>query len=585
MKRLIMTLTTAISLNCSLGQSPNFILILADDQGWNGTSVQLSSTESGSFSDYYLTPNLEKMALEGAVFSAAYAPSPKCSPSRCSILTGQTTARNQFTNTDNQISTGKKLIEAQTVRVIDNNDQTIAEFLKSVDSNYKTAHYGKWHLYKNGPANHGFDEGDGETENADGDNDPAGGLQDDPKKIYEITDRAMNFMENSKKDNKPFYLQMSHYAVHSTIEYSQTSKSIIDLKTPGSVHGDVAFASMTYDLDRSVGMILDKVSELGIESNTYIFYTSDNGAFDRDSDNFPLSLGKLYLAEGGIRVPMIIKGPGISADKEYSNPVVGYDILPTIAEILDSESQLASDVDGQSFYGLVSGQKYSREKPIFFYSPHYEVAPTKFPEAAIIRGDYKFIVDFDNGTMELFDIQNDVSESNDLSDTYPEMKNELWVVLRDHLKDVSANYPSLNPDFFTSSDNDVDNDGLDDGWEISELLSFAFDGSEDLNGDGITLAEEFLSGKDPLTANSYTAVPDANRFSVVFPNPSSGIVYIQTMNSTVVRQPVIYSIDRSALNVPCTIIDQSMISLDFTNYRRGIYFITYNGETNRVEIL
>ncbi len=150
-------------------QSPNVVFILVDDMGWNGTSLQISPTESGSSSDFYETPNLQQLAEAGMTFSQAYAPAPKCSPTRCSLLTGESPARNSFTEVENFNSAGKLLLQPLTNLSIPTADTTIAEWLKTLGLNYRTAHFGKWHLGSDGPSNNGFDFGDGTTTNTDGD--------------------------------------------------------------------------------------------------------------------------------------------------------------------------------------------------------------------------------------------------------------------------------------------------------------------------------------------------------------------------------------------------------------------------------
>ena len=203
---------------------PNFVLIITDDMGWTGASVQMSNAIAGSKSDFYFTPELELLAQNGMTFSQAYAPAPKCSPSRCAILTGRSTARNHFTNTDNQIATGKILIEPQTNTALNGADTTLAEWLKSTNLDYRTAHFGKWHQgasANSSPSSNGFDFNDGSTNNGTGNQ--GGTVQEDPKKIFELTNRSISFIQDAVTDDVPFYLQLSHYAVHRDIEARQAT--------------------------------------------------------------------------------------------------------------------------------------------------------------------------------------------------------------------------------------------------------------------------------------------------------------------------------------------------------------------------
>jgi len=184
---------------------PNFVVILADDMGWTGSSVAMSNTIPESKSGFYFTPNIDTLiAQKGMTFSQGYAPAPKCSPSRCAILTGQTTARNQFTETGGGASTGQRILAPTTNNAIDVDDITIGEWLKS-SAGYRTAHYGKWHLGSGGTEDNGFDFGDGNTTNNDGDQ--GGTAQSDPKKIFELSTKAVDFITAAKNDGAPFYLQ------------------------------------------------------------------------------------------------------------------------------------------------------------------------------------------------------------------------------------------------------------------------------------------------------------------------------------------------------------------------------------------
>jgi arylsulfatase A-like enzyme len=256
--------------------------------GWTGSSVQMDTTDSGSKSDYYYTPEMESLAQDGLTFSQAYSPSPKCSPSRCAIMTGRTTARNQFTNTDNSIDTGRILIEPNSNTLLDGGDTTYAEWLKSTGLNYRTAHFGKWHLGSapaSNPSNNGFDFNDGTTSNSDGNN--GGTVQADPKNIFDLTNRSIAFIQDAVSDTVPFLLQLSHYAVHSNIEARQAT---IDLyndtlqRPPGTNHTDAEYGAMTEDTDDGIGQLLAAISALGIDTNQYL-YNSDVRQWRTDNFN------------------------------------------------------------------------------------------------------------------------------------------------------------------------------------------------------------------------------------------------------------------------------------------------------------
>ncbi|QMU63884.1 MAG: sulfatase-like hydrolase/transferase [Flavobacteriaceae bacterium] len=383
-------------------------------------------------------------------FSQGYAPAPKCSPSRCNILTGKTTSRNHFTNTDNNIATGKILIEPTTETSINSNDINYAEWLKSTGMSYRTAHFGKWHLGNNNtssPTNNGFDFNDGNTNNNDGNQ--GGTVQTDPKKIFDLTNRAIQFIRDAVADNVPFLLQLSHYAVHSDVEAGQATIDIYNdasQRPPGTRHNNAEYGVMTEDTDDGIGQLLAEITTLGLDNNTYVIFISDNGEQLNLTSNTPLSFGKTFIKEGGIRVPFIVKGPNIMQNSYYAEAVVGYDLFPTIAELTGSTIALPPNSDGQSIVPLLTGPTpFSRTKPIYFHSPHYDNNPNKTPRSAVINGTYKLIVEYENGSIHLYDLATDIGENNDLSTMQATLTGNLTIQLRDHLKEVNASMPTLDP--------------------------------------------------------------------------------------------------------------------------------------------
>lgn len=487
----------------AFGQDPNFIIIVLDDQGWTGTSIPMISADNTTKSDYYLTPALESLASEGMVFSQGYASAPKCAPSRASLLTGKSTARNHFTSTDNDIKENVPLIEGLTELEIDHTQITYAEWLKSTNKNYRTAHIGKWHLGRGTnahPENNGFDYSDGTTSNSDGNNGD-GIVQDDPKMIFDLTNRSINFIENAIEDNVPFALQLSHYAVHNDIEAREETINKYKDLVKGNLHDDESYAAMTEDTDDGISQLLTAIKDLNIEDNTYIFFVSDNGGQMTFTDNFPLKHGKTFIFEGGIRVPFIVKGPNIEGGTYCNKPVILYDIFPTIADLTNHNVPLPTNIDGESFAKSLQGENDSRERPLYFHSPHYDQNPNKTPRSAIIDHNFKLIVEYETGNVLLYNLDNDISEDVNLSENEPEITASLKLKLKQYLKEVNATMPSLNPATNIGSGNDLDNDGLDDAWEIRELLSFHFNASDDPDNDGFTNLEEFNASTDPLSAS------------------------------------------------------------------------------------
>ena len=505
-------------------QTPNFIIILADDQGWTGTSVQMDQNDASSKSDYYYTPNLEAMATAGLTFSQAYSSAAKCSPSRNSILTGKSTARSQFTTTDNQIASGEKIIEPNSITSINSSDTTIVEWLQNTGLNYRTAHYGKWHLSNGGPSSHGFDYGSGDTDNNDGSADDGLTAQSDPKKMFEITDSAMNFMTSAVNDGKPFFLQISHYAVHTSIEAMQDKIDEVGQRATGSNHDDANYGAMTENLDSTLGLIMAKVASLGITGTTYIIYTSDNGASHTTSTNKPLTKGKKYIFEGGIRVPFIINGPNVTANTRSDEPIIGYDLLPTIASLSGSSNDLPYYIDGENISSIWNGGSFSRTNGLYFHIPHYETSGDKEPRSAIRDGDYKLIVEYASGTNYLYNLSTDNGEDTDIASSNTALVSTMRKELRDHFEKVATNMPTLNESHadFSGSGTDVDNDGLDDSWEFLKTLTYTYSPSDNVDGDIATFQEEYDYDSDPLTDEGLSATAATFRTSTDSLLESSG---------------------------------------------------------------
>jgi len=423
--------------------TPNFIFILADDQGWNGTSVQMMHDEPGSKSDYFETPNLVKFADSGMRFSNAYSSAPVCAPSRYSIQFGKTPARLSLIR-----------VGMNTDHINHDDFISIPKALKKNNSNYRTAHFGKWGMGSN-PSVLGYDVSDGPTKNIDGNfnnnkNQWQNVLKKDPKNIYSLTNRAIEFMNSSTLEKKPFYLQISHYAVHSNIESTQESYIRFKDKPKGLFQKDKGFAAMTYDLDQTIGILLDKVKELGIEDNTYIIYMSDNGSVPNipgakkyeKSYNYPLSRGKWDAFEGGIRVPLIISGPGIKNGSESAVPVSGSDLLPTIIELAGGKSIRLTKTDGGSFMSILLNKDKKQIKRsvdgIFFHVPYKNGIALKRPHSAVRRGDYKLIKFQDDKSVLLFNLVKDKREEFNLANQNPEKAKELEKILDDYLIEVKA---------------------------------------------------------------------------------------------------------------------------------------------------
>jgi len=432
-------------------RAPNFVFVLSDDQGWNGTSVHMHPKRTSSRSDYHFTPSLERLALQGMRFSSAYSPAALCCPTRRSIQFAQTPARQGDVRFKNDYPRGNQRL-------------TIPRILKSIDSNYAAAHYGKWDLRTDlAPEDIGYDESDGNTGNSVGslgsDFDKSKKWEkfqecEDPKRIFSITDRAKDFMTRQVKAGRPFYLQISHYAVHVDMQTQPETLRKYAKKEKGKLHRIPAFAGMTEDLDTGLGKVLDKIEHLGISDNTYVFYMADNGAvpwippdkkkhfappkkLDDYSRNHPLRSGKWTLYEGGIRVPFIAKGPGIQKNSTCDVPVIGWDLLPTIADLAGYDRPLPTDIDGGSFRTLlVNAGKGTVKRPSDAFVFHrYSDSDL---HSAIRVGDFKLVKFWKTNELHLFNLNNDIGETNDLSEVMPQKTEELHRKLMAYLKAVKA---------------------------------------------------------------------------------------------------------------------------------------------------
>jgi arylsulfatase A-like enzyme len=426
---------------------PNFVFILADDMGWTGTSVQMDDQVPESKSDYYRTPHLEQLAQQGLRFTQAYAPGSLCTPSRAGILTGRTPAALHVTTPGGGRSQGsrKLLTPPAPFTKIQASETTIAEALK--EAGYATAHLGKWHLGQNShPGEHGFDVHDGSTANHG-----PGVLEDpNPKDIFGITERAVAFMTEQTRKKKPFYLHLSHYAVHSPTLARESTVRTFDNLPRGRRHRDASYAAMTFDLDTSIGTVLAEIEKLGIADNTYVVFMSDNGAPSgprRPAENQPLAGGKSQLYEGGIRVPFIARGPGIPAGAICREAITGFDLFPTFCELAGISSP--EKVEGTSLVPLLTGKPDSfqrKEISLLFHYPHYGRGPG-VPQSALVVGKYKIIRNHESGSVQLFDLAEDLSEANDLAGALPEKAKELEQLLDDRLKHANAQMTSVNPNY------------------------------------------------------------------------------------------------------------------------------------------
>lgn len=430
---------------------PNFIVILSDDQSWVGTSLRMIPGNPETASDYFRTPNIERLAAQGMVFSNGYAPAPFCCPTRRSLQVSQTPARHEYqADRDGWPAVYRKQLN-------------IPRMLKAADPAYRAAHFGKWdHRYdKVTPAEQGYDVSDGPTGNADGNGlggAEGGGLAgavgsktgktsvlEDPKLVRSLTERASAFLDEQVRAGRPFYLQVSHYAVHLDIQHSAAAMERTKALTPGKKHNLATFAAMTDDLDAGIGQLMEKIRALGLLENTYIFFLSDNGGRSSLPGNenrglglnHPLRGAKSNMYEGGIRVPFIVLGPGVKAGSVSVVPVTGLDFLPTMAELAGYRPALPATVDGGSLIPVLRNAgvgEVKRARPYLIFHQ----AVDRNAQSALRWGDFKLVKTWKTGKLELFDLANDLGEANDLSTKMPAKTKELDQVLTAFITEVKA---------------------------------------------------------------------------------------------------------------------------------------------------
>ena len=388
---------------------PNFVIFYTDDQGWADTSVRMMKSRPDSRDDFYRTPHLERLAKEGMRFSNAYSPAPTCTPSRISIQYGKTTARLK------QTTVHDVLAKAHGIDCAD--EKSMAHIIKACDSRYVTAHFGKGMAIRRMDRS-GYDI----TDEADTGNHGNGNFHgdwisntnrkpvpaDDPKRIFSLTRSANKFINDQANAGRPFFLMVSHYAVH--VHHAALRETIdkyrnlprgkecrdADYEDPSKMKDSfkigswtLQYAAMIDNLDSSLGSILDTLDKTGLTGSTYVIFTSDNGG--GFGNNGPLSGGKARMFEGGLRVPTVVRGPGVLADSQCDVPVVQWDLLATLHDLSGSTRPLPKNVDGGSWRSvLTKGNKGDVRRPdpfLVFHYPYYAGVPI----SAIRLGDYKFM--------------------------------------------------------------------------------------------------------------------------------------------------------------------------------------------------
>jgi len=440
----------AAGLAAARRRPPNIVFVLADDLGW---------TDLGCFgSSFYRTPNIDRLAQQGMRFTSAYAACPVCSPTRASILTGKYPARLHLTDwIPGRTPPGVRMRLPDWTPHLPLSEVTIPEALKP--AGYVSASIGKWHLGDEEfyPEKQGFDFNFGGCH-----------LGATPGYFYpykipniragksgeyltdRLTDEALAFIENSK--SRPFFLYLAHYAVHTPIEAKPEMAARYRPRVrPGQAHSHPEYAAMIESVDESVGRVLRKLEQLGIASDTIVVFTSDNGGVvgrRHITSNEPLREEKSTLYEGGIRVPLIVRWPGVVKPASVSDvPVSSVDHLPTLAEAAGGPGP--SSVDGVSLMPLLKQQAGLERDAIYWHYPHYNfhqpLIPTR-PCGAIRKGDCKLIEFYEDGFVELYNLREDIGERKNLARALPDQAAELRRDLDTWRKSVGAQMPIAAPE-------------------------------------------------------------------------------------------------------------------------------------------
>lgn len=436
---------------------PNIVFFFIDDMGW---------TDAGFMgSDYYETPNVDRLAEQGLVFTDAYANAPNCAPSRACLMSGQYTPRHGiFTVGDPRRGNHahRKLEPIENKTVLDDDFVTIAEALSA--NGYVSASMGKWHLGAD-PTTQGFDVNIAGKEWGS----PSGGGYHSPYKYPNLvnpekgeyltdrlTDEACSFIDANK--DSPFFLYLTHYAVHTPIQGREDLVKKYEEKDKGKHHKNAKYAAMVESVDHSVRDVLAKLDELKLADNTIVLFFSDNGGHSGATTNHPLRGSKGMLYEGGIREPMIVRWPGVTKPgTRCSEPVIGIDFYPTLLEVTGTSRPKDYLLDGLSFASLLSNPKGSLNREAIFWhfpcflqgsgDPHGGPFRTT-PAGAIRKGDWKLIEWFESGRQELYNLSEDIGESNDLSKSKPGKRKELHDAMLAWRKEVKAPIPTTpNPKY------------------------------------------------------------------------------------------------------------------------------------------
>lgn len=439
-------------------EQPNILYINADDYG---------VMDVGFNSDLYRTPNLDQLRAEGMLFTDAYAPASNCAPSRACVLSGQYGPRHgvyTVNSSERGNTKNRKLIPIKNTLHLDPDMMTMADALKA--GGYTTIHLGKWHVGKD-PLKQGFDINIG----GDDSGSPAGGYHSPfkrgsmkqydkqyPKGTHRVdiyADQAIQFMRAHQDQDAPFFMHMAYYAVHTPL---QAVPEFVDQYKGLEVNA--VYASMVEKMDEGIGKILDELEVLGLAENTLVVFCSDNGGVTDHADQTPYRAGKGSYFEGGIREPLIVRWPGkIAPNSTCEVPVSAIDFFPTFLEAGQLPVPEGKILDGVSLMPLLTQDGSIAERTLYWHFPiylqgyqnkgdfHDSIFRTR-PGSALRQGKWKLHEYFEDGRLELYDLEADLGERKNLVDSHPEKAAELHRLLKEWRAEIGAAVPTeLNPKY------------------------------------------------------------------------------------------------------------------------------------------
>jgi arylsulfatase A len=430
---------------------PNIVIILADDMG----CAQLGCYGS----NYYQTPNIDQLAGEGMRFTHAYAAAAVCSPTRASIMTGKYPACLHLTDfIAGNNRTDYPLKQPDWQKFLPLEEVTFAERLK--EKGYRTALFGKWHLSPEktppesspyNPDKQGFDESFITYKPSAGLIQPWQDAENDAHNVDTITSLSLDFMERNRSN--PFFLFVSHNTIHDPLkEHAITIQKYKSFPGAGEPENHPVIAAMVERLDHSCGKIFTKVRELGLEENTIILFFGDNGGKHAYAAQSPFRAGKGWLYEGGIREPLIVKWKNKVIPGSVSESlVISNDFFPTFLEMTGVDVGLTNHIDGKSFVSVLRNPENSIHTSLFWHYPHYHTGSGMVPAGAVRSGNWKLIEWYEKSlsggqidAFELYDLELDPGENNNLADSLGTKTLELAKMLDSWRKEVNAQLPEKN---------------------------------------------------------------------------------------------------------------------------------------------